>query len=406
MTYLFPFLKMFGDIALWLACGSVVMSLFSGLSNLLPVAVAAGLGAAMADFLGQKHEKLRYLGMIPSVAALLLCHSVGDVFLALPPMAYLFLCVHRQTLQPDGAEMSFRFKLWAVISIISCVGCIARHVDWGFLCSILGMVSSVFLMRMLRHDAYDLQNRRLMAMELGLLAVVAGLCVLLSRKAVLAAGLQVLKLGYNTFIYPIFLLLVTVSVGALYVVQWVMNFFAGRGPEASEAGKNQETMRVMEQYFDAVETTEHPILVLILRIVGAVIFLYVAYRVFRALADTAVKRTDPKRSTEERYTVPIPRARDWNTPGVLDRSAEARVRRAYAAYTRTVNDTMRRLQPGDTTRTVNIAASLESDPEAVELRRLYLLARYEKKGVLKSEDGHSAAALSKSLCAKVTEAAK
>lgn len=403
MIHLFAFLKLLGDAGLWYAAAGLIMGLGTTITDMTMAAVLIAIGGGLGDFLDEKKENLRYLAVIPGLLTLIFCHGIGDFLVLLPPIVYLGLCIHRKMLQPDSTELFYKFRSWAFAAIVVSILCALRHMDWAFLLCILSLTVNVFLMRMLRHDPYDLSSRKLISMELGLLALVLIVCLLLSRDAALQAGLAVLKAFYNFCIYPIFMLLVTLSLGAFLALTWVLHFFAGKQQDF-ENPAGEMAAGAMEQFFEETQIVQHPFLSLLIRVAGALIFFVAAYFLFRHWLESAAPRGRAKKSDEKRVQIPISALRKPETVSFFDRGVEAKIRRAYASYCRAVTQVYRNLLPSDTTRSVNLLAHFDTDAEAVELRQLYTVARYEMSGKLTSADAGRAAALSKSLCKRLKEA--
>ena len=192
------------------------------------------------------------------------------------------------------------------------------------------------------------------------------------------------------------MLLIRVFMGLMWVVEWLLNLIIPGEvslirPEQNAGGNgNQSPM------FEEVETVDVPVLLAILKILGVVIFLAVAYALFRYLMNKNGRKKEEAGEADARMDLPAQRDPD-PSPGLLNRSPVAKIRRSYAAFCKTVDRTAGSLHPSDTTRSVNQRASLQDDPKAQQLRGLYLRARYTAHGDLKNTDAHQAASLSRQL---------
>lgn len=398
MTAFFVFIRIVSECALWFGFGGLILSLFTGVSEMTAALPVLGLCAAVCHLLGEKNRKLRFAGLPLLLGLVPFCRTVGDGLLLLPAVVYLADSVCRDKLRPDSTGVYYQFHTIAGICLVGCVFSIMGNKEWCFLCCVLSVVLYLFLSRMLRHRAADFRDRRLLAMELGLLVLVLLAAVVFSRRLLLNAALQLIKQLYFLIIYPILMVLVYLMIGIFAVLNRILALFLSDRIELPEMQMMQMLEGMPEMTGQAETGAANPLVMLLLRLLCAAAFLFVGYLVMRFLRkgagdlDRRADSGDARRSLEN--------DRDWNAsapPPLLDRSPEASVRRAYLSYCRWLKETGVKITRSDTSRSVNRLAYREGDPAATELRKLYLAARYTGRSGLTREDARRAAALVKEI---------
>lgn len=402
MIHLFAFVKMVADTCLWLAGSSVILSLFYPVANLALAAPLLGLGAGLAHWLSLKKPNLRLLGTLPALLGLALCRSGTDLLIFLPGYGYLLLCAAKQQLQTDQTQLYYRFKGRAAVTIVIGLLCVARHISWGFWGCILALACSVFLLRMLRHDISDFSDRKLVTLELGLMAVVSVVIIALSQNIVLDSSVFLIKMGYKYIIAPIFVLGLTLLMLVIRLFDWILSqFFTGKF-EMDFSGMAQQSFEAVEEYFPegVAGNSGGNIVLLILKVIGILLFLGAAFLIFRYLLSGASKAVAAKGSEDGRTELDVQEVVSGPV-SILDRSPEARVRRAYASYCRAVSKYKKKISPMDTTRAVNILAELEQNPDAEKLRALYIRARYTSQEPLSGKDARDAGSIARDLKSKL-----
>lgn len=398
MISFFAFLHLGGDAALWLVWASVILSLFTPLADRMLFAGAIGLGAWLADLAGSRYKPLRWLGLLPAALFLSRCRGLGDWLLCGPPAAYLLITIARDTLQPNATELYYRFRTRAWLTLLGGLFCVMAGRVWAFQCAVMSLAASVFLMRMLRHSSADHRNFRLAGMEIAMLLAVWLICLLLSWEAVLSAAIALLKQIYFLLLYPIIMLALYLILAVMRLLEWIVSIFWSGEFEMPNMQGMQMALGEAEQMMAVEEGTGHPLLVLFIRLFAVLIFLSVAFGLFFWLHRASGERIRGGKSEQERRQNLDPREETFpDRPGLLDRTPQAKIRRSYASFCKTVSREKKRIAPSHTTRAVNVLADLERSVDAAQLRQLYLRARYAADSTLTQEDARTAAALSKKL---------
>lgn len=398
MMYLFVAARILSECALWLGFGGVILGVFAPVSNLTLSLAVFGGSAVLCQILEERKPALRYVGLGALLLLIPLWKGVGDALLTLPLGAYLVSCVHTRVLRPDRTGVYYRFPAFAAAALLGAFLSVLSARPWCFLCCLLAVFLHLFLSRMLRHQQSDALDRRLAVMEIVLLTLLCLGALLISQKAVLASAVYLVKRLYMAVIYPIVLLLLYGLLAILWVFDRILSIFFTGKPDFSAIQMPQIMGDMAQQLQPEGEPAGNPLLVLIVRIGGAIVFLIAAYFLFRALRAAGTRQAQHSKEAPLNSTPDAPIHRFVNIPpSVLDRSPAASVRRTFAAYCRWVRSREATILPSHTSRDVNALAYLDSDPAAMELRQLYLRSRYPRESDLTREDARRAAALLKEI---------
>lgn len=394
MTSLFAFWNLAGDTAFWLTWGGLIIGMFTQPSDMTILIPLVGLGALIAQALANKLPRLRWLGLA-AVLPLLYHAPLLRLLLVLPPSLYLGYCIYANRLLPDFTVLYYRFSAKTTLTMLGGFLAVMSGRVWIFQCAIICLAVQLFLMRVFRHSEESHQNRQLIALELGFLGVFCGICLALSQNFVLRAGFAVGQFLMEWLVAPI----LTLFVYVLFLALSLLNILFGwlfRGDINFPAEAMQQAFDNAETFLPAQEPGEaNPLVRLLLIAVGAVLFLALAWYIFRYLRQGSGQWNLSKPQAEE--PAAVPEEVSSSLPGILDRSPEAKIRRTYAAYCRWVSRQGQKIKPHHTTLAVNALAELSDNPQAAELRELYLRARYTAHAQLTAADARRAGTLFRQL---------
>ena len=392
-------LKYAQDAAVWCLMLSVLLHLLGCDRNRILV-VGLAFAAGFLASLGQDLWGRRRMGMIPILAFLLFLYGIPDAMLLLPLGAYLILCIERGQLVPDYSGMYEHYLQMLAVVLAAGILTYLEGMNWGLPLALFTVSSMVFLLRMLRQEIDEQADLRSILWNLLLVTGIFLVGLLVSRPEMLRLGAAVLKILYQLFVVPIFYLVAIVIGGGLYLV---LMFLKGLVlPETASAAEESVMEQIAETAgLESVAGDPSAWLMMGLRILGALIFLLAAVLFFRSLYQTMKSRGEVRaaegsvrrlRAGEDHY------AEEGRGPGILARTPEARVRRAYGGFYRRMRTVYAGIHPGDTSLDVeNLAVPAVKMDEAEELRQLYLRARYTERGQLGIEDARRAEQLAKSL---------
>lgn len=394
MTALLVFVRMLGEMGLWLGVGGLVLSIFMELSDLTFALPVLAVVPMLSHVLGGRKRGLSLVPLPLLALALLLCRKPGDWLLVIPAMLYCGAAAAMLRLTPDRNALYYRFVPMVAAGLVSAFLALLAGLSWSFFCCAAGLLGCIFLSRVLRHDRLDSRDRPLILLETAFLAVLCLFCFLLSRQVVLDWLWEAVKGLFLWVGLPAIM-------AVLYILQVVVWLVAKLFPAASEAPAAQGFGGFLESQSAELEDlaggTGSPAVFVIVRLVLAAVFLIAAWFALQYLRRGSGKLTFHPGGKEETVLAADRERAAFSPPSFLDRSPEAAVRRSYGAYCRRVQASSRPLEPRDTSRTVNVLAHREEDPAARELRSLYLRARYSARSGLTREDARRAAALVREL---------
>lgn len=399
MTVFLAFLFLFGESALWFGLGGLVLSIFLNVSDLTLAVPLLALGAILAEFLWEKKRKLRFLGLLPAALTLALCRLPGDLILVLPMLLFFVWSVLKGKLCPAQNEVYYRFRPIAVISAVGSFLAVQAELPWCYFCCMAGLIVYLFVMRLIRHDLSDFRDRRVLALELGLLLAMCLLGFLFSRKFMLNAAWELIKIFYYAIIYPILMLLLYVLAAIGKILSWLISLIPSVPIDAIPEENVQEFLNDASQVMGPQELGEGSrLMATVIRATEVTLFLALSFLVFRYFYQSASHKPEKTEEVDARTLLEeLPGQEAFAPPSFFDRSPEAVVRRAYGNYCRWVERNKHRLGPSDTTRSVNVLAERTQDERAIHLRELYLRARYRRRSGLTREEARLAASLSREL---------
>lgn len=242
--------------------------------------------------------------------------------------------------------------------------------------ALIMLVTSVLLMRTLRHDPETYCQRRYQIVNILSVLVVVALAAVISTEAFLAACVAVFRLGYNTFVLPFLMAGLWCFVQALRALAWLATLLKLRAPDPIENPELNLDSAAKDLGIENMEVAGNPLLTaimtgILLLAAAAVLYFFFRWmmsRGFRSARQAAVGE-ERRDVTEEVRQKP---AREWiGTP-------VQRVRSQYRKFLKLYEKNGGTVKAGDTSLDVERdAVRVRFDPAvARELREVYIRARY------------------------------
>ena len=362
--------KIFADLCLYCGVVSGAAPWFGGMDLfLLWPALLCAAGVWLAA-LGEKWPVLRFVGLLPPLASLLLANSLLEYILLIPALIYtiLILLTGRFDLSRE-AYHDFFFRSLLVAGALTLLVMSYPTSDWKTMLFFLSLylLLGVYMMRQLRLDRSDWGVRGLNLLSLFAAIACGGvLCLLAWLVLQLCGPVWDVISG----------ILVQILSGIVYAVVFLSKLFPSlgvRGPEDFEMpnmGSGDDPVSEKLQEF------ENPVTDQVLTIIGIVLaVLIVAVVIWRMLGTTRKRKTVAQRISRTE-SIDVPR----ETGPSLFASNRDKIRRSYRKFMQLLLDRGAVVKPSDTTLEIQSTAHfLQNTTPAHELRQLYLTARYDEE---------------------------
>lgn len=386
------FLKIASEVCLFLTVGGAISIHFGAGSwqiivTLAVICLSEVLSYIMYARKGQDERQNVFIRLwpmgIPLLCILLPGRCISWAVLCGIVFAYTVYIVLSEKYLPDADHQKTLFKLAlgltiGVIVILAFAG--GREISFSvtIFSGLASAACSILLMRSLRHDASVYQKASFQLINVGLVAAVSGIILLLSSKAVINGVLSVLRTVY-TF----------VARGALYVImfiiriigeffKWLISIFPLHEiPQQEREAVELNTENAGDMFGEATEYVGLPLAAkIIIWVIIAVIIAAILYFIFRYIAGERARVTADGGQESFRKPSLRPRGRQ----GEDDSSQVKGVRKQYRKYLHFLKSKGMFIDPSNTSLEIENGAP---DPyrmdEADELRELYLEARYNNK---------------------------
>lgn len=379
--------KVLSDLCLYFGIAGGAAPWFGGteLFFLWPALLCAG-GVWLAGC-GDRWPALRFVGLLPPLASLLLVHSTLEYILLAPALLYTCLLLLTGRLELDRDQYHDFFLRSAVVAgILSLVVISYSLSDWRTLLLFLSLylLLGVFLMRQLRLDqsSWGVRGLNLLSL-LGALALGGVLC---------GAAWLILQLAG-----PVWGVVSTVLVQLLSVLVYAAAFLfsflpspKGREPQEVEITTNDDLL----QQLNALQGRTDPVAGRALTIIGIVLAVLIAALVIWRMLKTTRRRTAAASRMVRSERIDVPRE---TGPGLF-LSDRDKVRRSYRRFMRMLLERGAELKESDTTGEISRAAAfLRDGAPADRLRQLYLAARYDQSAEITAQQAREAKELLKTI---------
>ncbi len=370
-------LRMLADLSFYYTFAGFAAAMFGGegaMLALLVQCVCFGLSS-----LGGKRRWLRLALLIPVALCWFVYPASADRIAMIPAVLYLVIQAVRGDYELSWDRQVRLFSVfWKVLILIAAVCCVLGHaavVTAAMLpFGMIMLLSSVVLMRSLRHDARVYCQRSYQVLNVVTVAVTAALAFLMSTEVFLRGCVTALKTVYTYCILPIFMLLLE---GLMYVSQalsYLAQLFGFAGWEVREPQEQDVELGAQEMDLGHIETVNIDWLKWVLIAViacAAIVVLVLFFRWLSKREQTGSFELSPE-VERERYT---PQAKQKKQ---RDESPVRGVRAQYKKFLKLCVGRGVHLAPGTTTSDVDEQA--RAIPGVGEtsgrIRAIYLRARY------------------------------
>ena len=344
-----------------------------------------GVGAGIGYRNAGRGERARLLPLALGLLAGLLRPTNGEWTLAVPAAVYAVMYVRRNRRATDYYYAFERLK-FSMIPLGAALLMMALGGSGGFGAAVpalfVYLALSVSLLRMLRHEAAVIAQRRFQALNLAGLAGVCLLGLALSTDRVLRALRAGAEWVGRYVLLPIAWAVWKVVEWVLSGVNWLLSKISfGENPVEldlsgmqSMGGDEQIGMTEMEQF------AANPALQQALKIVGILALCVAGFFLMRALSKHAQRGAEAERR-EERERLDEPLSPGGGLKTAIQRRGDPvwSVRRQYARFLRRAEGRGVLLNGRQNSRQVlELAREKEFDSDAMEaLREVYVRARYD-----------------------------
>ncbi len=393
------FLKFASEAALLLTAGGAMAFHFgAGVWQIVVTLIVIGLTEVLSYLIytktGDESRAGRFLRVlvmiIPFVCILLPGFSIAWAVLCGVIWLYaVFLAVTaRYMSESDHFKTVFKIAIGLTVGVVIIL-LFASATETSFSLTIFsGMVSlacSILLMRSLRHDISVYSSASFQLINVGLVAAVAAVILLLSSNVVISSILSVIKTVY-TFIAEIALKVIMWLVeGIGKFIEWlktIMTFHEIPQQEREVIELNTDSGAGAFGYEDEYVGTPLGVKIAVIAI-AALVVAFLLFLIFRYIAGQRAARQKGEAAGVSDRGPLRPRQRRAE-----DEQSEVRgVRKQYKRYLHFLRKEGMYIDPSDTSADI-VRTSPEpyQSQEAIELRGLYLEARYNNRADERAAD--------------------
>jgi hypothetical protein len=400
MKHLYSAIKTMADSALWLGVVSAFFASYVSLSNMLPVVVLAGVSCGLASLLSTKNKSLRFVSGVIILASLIFCHSVYDLILAVPVIIYVTFIIVKEMFTAEYVIINDIFPKAAIVVALAALFHAYIGLSWGFICAVIYVGCSVFLLRVLRHDEENSGSKKLAFLELIVLFAVFVMCVFFSSNAFMSVAGAVGGLVYDYVLTPIMSLFSLLIYGFFWVILKIGSLFIHETTDFDMTTVGSQISGLSDDVMENVKTQNGNahMAIIVLKIVGVIVFIGLAILFFRWLLETMSSRKTGRSVSGGLNVYDEDRPIENDKPKFSDHSPSAKVRRYYLSYLQAATSAGVEIAISDTSRDVNVSSERFTDKDlADELRGYYIRARYKTENDLTQSEVKRAHAISKQL---------
>lgn len=380
------FLKILSDLCYYGIFAAFFASSYGLTGSLLPQFALAALAAALSRMADRKWPTtpVRLVPLLLCLSAFALPTQTAGLVILAPAVLYvLFCCVTRRT-QPryfDSIDIFFlELKLLPVPAVIAlALGLLKRAEAFSVPYLIVYLLSSVVLLRMLRHDEATLSQPKFRLMNGLTVSLLCLVCSFLGSPLFRSVAATALKLFWRVLSFPLLIILGGLGAGLVWFLDLLLP------DELSFEELELEPMELLTQGQELLpeelmEQATEPSRVMAFVISGILIALavLVAVLLFRRLL--AARRTESTSAPEQqRFSAAAmpPPQRPLTRLGA--RTPDLQVRYWYQQLLRRTDREGGVLRPSMDTRQQSSVAEdtfSKKQSEIARMRKLYLPARY------------------------------
>lgn len=373
-------MRILADLSFYYAFASFIAVCFGSryaVVGLLLQTVCVALSAAVSG-----HKGRRMAALIPSAAFFFLPGiGIADAALYLPAEAFIlwqawkgmYPLVWSRHVELFSVFWKF-YAGYAALLLLAGMG--PEMTAASIPIALIMLVTSVLLMRTLRHDPATYCQRRYQIVNILSVLLVVAAAAVISTETFLSACIGVFRWAYNTFVLPFLMAGLWCFVQALRVLAWLATLLKIRAPEPVENPKLNLDSAAKDLGIEELEAAGNPLLnaimtALLLAAAAAVLYFFFRWMMSRGIRSARQTKVEEERRdvTEEARQKP---AREWiGTP-------VQRVRSQYRKFLKLYEKNGGSVKAGNTSLEVERdAVRHRFEPSAAkELRDVYVRARY------------------------------
>lgn len=383
------FLKMLLDGAVFMTVGGFALNLaMPPVSGMTPALLFPALAAAVAFLLTMK-EKNRYPALVLALPMFLFGKCMADYILLAVLLAYAFFIIHKQMFLNDDGDFRQAFSKQLTVSILCCVVA-GVTVDLRVLndvlmpCVLVMIVSSVALMRILRHNRETIDSGAFKLSNTITVLLVCATTLLLTSGVFLEPVFALLHFLYNKVLLSGFAIFLSVAIRFLGLFSQLFAWLFGKEVKFYEDGDAGTVGAVDELLYDEVEGELPPIITYIFVGLLAIGAIYLAYKGLKAMAGRNRRFEGTSPFALSRQTIEVPKESRRNP--FAKRSERESVRHQYRKFLRECLDRGFMITPDfDSQEISDGARDYFRGAPLEDFRQLYIKARYTEREITKEE---------------------
>ena len=379
-------LKIFTDLCLYFG----VMGLILPAREAAPALLIIGLMGAVQAVLYEKNVRSLYraLALLPMGLALFFVRSGQLALLILPAMAYVAVLCYtgRVALSRERFLLYFRplcLFLAAALLLLLLFAREGKAMANALPFAVAGALSGVMLLRTLRHARTTRRHPRFIFINLGIPLLLTLLAFVLASAGLAGALKDGFAFVYQRLIMPLLMGLSYIIFGVVFLLQKLLSLFESK--ESASAAQFEANLGALESELGVIAGESNELVGKILMALGILFGLVLLFFLFRSMLGERLEppiaddpghagRADPPERSRERKKLLAP-----PTPSEQVRKHFKRLLQQSRenGVTFLISDTSERA--------AKRASSVFGEAGMMELRNLYIRARYSPDGVSREE---------------------
>lgn len=341
----------------------------------------------------KKNIIIKILPMLPCLVTFALISTPMDLIWLIPPIIYVGIIICKRKFNLVHREYIEYFKNMFIIVVFLFIICILT-LDWkSFLLYESGfIICGIFLMRQLRlYTGNDLKGNFANLSSMLLVILISGVVF-----CIVYAIIQNSDNIWSVIRHPVSLLVYLIS-AVLYGILWIFNSFIslfGDGSMELPAFEMQKSSETMLEIGDNSQTSTQPILQILLIATAVIIIFILIFKMLRNLRKEAVTIQE---DSDYEMVVPAPSSKKLR-PSKLFKYNREKVRLSYIKYLKSLEKEYGKFGAYNTSKDIYDKTSEYSDTgKTLELRELYIRARYDLDREISDNDAQAAKKLTKEI---------
>ena len=374
--------KVFADLCLYFGLVGGAAAWFGGTEMFLLWPALLCAGGVWLGAMDETRPVLRFAGLIPPLASLLLAGSVLDFVLLAPALIYtvIILLLGRFELNREQYQTFFARSLWAAGALGALILTYPTS-DWRslvfFLC--LYLLLGFFLLQQLRLTQDGWHSRCLNMLSLA--------------AAIFFGGVLCLVAWLMLHLWdPVWNVVSYILIQIVYAVIFLSKLLPTLGSLAHQ--EYDLPTSITDVNLERLKGRVNPVTDQLLTIIGIVLAVLIAVLVIWRLLKTTKKRKAVAQRATGTEHIDVPPEKSFS----LFSSNRDKVRRSYRKFMQLLLAQGIKLKQADTTAEIRSSASfLQNTDPADQLRDLYLTARYDEEAEVTNQQAKEAKELVKTL---------